>query len=144
MAKAREEGRFVDVLSASARRTLARCLEIEATGEICGYLLIDTDGNQQVHLLNNWAIAPDAFFVSTLEGERLRRHAARERLRIAAFIHSHDRSLELSDRDIAGLLQDEIPWIVIIREKNGIAFRVHSRQEYSLPACETAPTSADP
>ena len=86
----------------------------EAGGrEVCGYLTLDLGMQQAFHRITNRSVEPDNFWISRVDSRRFMKKAARQNLRVLAFLHSHRSSLELSRQDKISLDDSEVPWIVV-------------------------------
>lgn len=95
--------------------------------EICGFLMSDPEGRQDVFLVHNWSGEGGAFFVSISEFRRAERYACQRSLRIAAFLHSHETSLELSDADRLCFEMSCWPWVVVCLREQELRYRVYPR-----------------
>jgi proteasome lid subunit RPN8/RPN11 len=111
------------MLNEQTRKILADCLKRARNHEICGALLVGEHGAQRFFALTNMSGEAHTFFVSLPEFDRLARYAERSGMRISAFIHSHQSSLDLSPQDIISLQLSNLLWIVVVASGTEIRYR---------------------
>src|SRR5262249_2074872 len=113
------------MLSRRTIQVIADCMSETGEVELCGFLLLDSTGEQRFHRISNLLGDRGSFFVSVLDFERLQRYAERHKLHVAAFIHSHRSSLDLSRADRTGMELSPLPWIVVAAGKSGLEFAIY-------------------
>jgi proteasome lid subunit RPN8/RPN11 len=113
------------MLNEQTIKVLADCLKRARNREICGALLVGEHGAQRFFALTNMSCEVRTFFVSLFEFDRLARYAERNAMRIRAFIHSHQSSLDLSAQDVISLQISELPWIIAVSSGTEIRYRLH-------------------
>ena len=130
------------MLSLESHRVLEHAMLAQRGREVCGFLMSDTEGRQHVFLVRNWSGEGGAFFVSISENRRAERYACQRDLTIAAFLHSHKTSLELSDADRQCFEKSCLPWVVICLRERELRYRVYPRGSIKRPGGRSSASAA--
>src|SRR2546422_3548491 len=116
------------MLSENIVSRLTNILSTAKEREICGFLLTGSAGEQTYFGVFNLARLPWTFLVSHTDVERVARFAKSHGMRIAAFIHSHNGSLDLSDDDRLAMCASGLPWIVVTLSEGKLRMRVYEHE----------------
>lgn len=111
--------------------------------EVCGFLVSDNEGRLRFRRLRNWSAEPDGFFVTSADYCQFAREASSNDWRIEAFLHSHRRSLELSELDEQYMEGGNVPWVVVTPGGEDIRYRLFERPDLST-ATSGHPRSREP
>ena len=111
------------MLTPSTQTTLLRAISASGGHEVCGFLLCGPNEEQLFFRVANWSANPGEFVVADFEVERARRFAEKHCLTVAAFVHSHTSSLDLSCTDELGLKAGALPWIVVMERGGELFYR---------------------
>jgi proteasome lid subunit RPN8/RPN11 len=122
------------MLQQAASITLSRALRQAGRREICGFLLVDSAGAQEIFLVRNSSWNVGGFTIAALDAERMERYAERHGYRVHALIHSHWSTLELSDVDKHGLATSKLPWLVVMLDGDSIRYRLYDPASRDQPA----------
>jgi len=114
---------------------LMQCIRESNGKEICGFLLAK-ENTQEFHLAPNFSSGKFSFFISDLDFVRIKHYALKNNFQIAALVHSHISTLNLSEEDINCLTAADLPWIVVMLGENAeLLSKTYHRSEFlnSLP-----------
>jgi len=101
--------------------SIAQAIRNAPHREMCAFLLLSGNGQQELMFVSNLATVPSRFAVADYELDRAQSYADRRKMQLAAFIHSHDTNTELSAIDRRRLPHSPLPWIVVCLRPDGLS-----------------------
>jgi proteasome lid subunit RPN8/RPN11 len=111
---------------------ISRAIAANRKSEVCAFLLSGRDEESQLVVARNWSSNPQGFLIAYSERRRVERYADSVGMEVAALVHSHSTSTQLSEFDRGMLKESDLPWIVVASTDGIVSQRTYNEGGFQV------------